>query len=100
MRGLGENFDDMPEREKPPVALIVFVVCLTVLLGPSLLVWIIRGVGFAAQCAPGAGLCHGMTLGGGLRDALTLAWGIGTDILLVLILATLAAIACFASQRP
>lgn len=100
MRGLDENFDDMAEREKPPVALIVFVLCLTILLGPSLLVWVIRGVGFTAQCAPGPGLCHGMMLGGGLRDALSLAWGVGTDILLVLVLTTIIAVACFAARRP
>ena len=99
MREMEPDFDEERAREKPPFALIVFILCLTVLLGPSLLVWTIRGVGFAAQCAPGHDLCRGMTLGGGLRDALSLAWGVGTDILLVLVLTTLAAIACFAGRR-
>lgn len=99
MRGLDEDFEDTREREKVPVALIVFVLCLTILLGPSVFVWIIRGVGLAAQCAPGPDLCRGMTLGGGLRDALSLAWGVGTDTLLVLVLTTIIAVSCFAARR-
>jgi len=91
---------DVSHQEKPPVAFIVLAVCLAVLLGPSLLVWIIRGVGFAAQCAPGPDACRGMTLGGGLRDALALAWVVGTDMLLMTVLAVIAAAACFASRRP
>jgi hypothetical protein len=87
-------------RDRPPVALIVWALCVGVLLGPSLLVWTIRGVGFAAQCAPGPELCRGMMLGGGLRDALALAWGVGTDILLTIVLAAIAGIACFAGRRP
>ena len=87
-------------REKPPVPFIVVALCLGVLLGPSLLVWIIRGVGFAAQCAPSPDPCRGMTLGGGLRDALALAWAVGTDILLMIVLAVIAAAACFAARRP
>jgi hypothetical protein len=86
-------------RDRPPVALIIWALCMAVLLGPSLLVWIIRAVGFAAQCAPGPDLCRGMALGGGLRDALSLAWGVGTDILLTLVLATIAAVACFAARH-
>jgi hypothetical protein len=93
---MGQDFT--PER--PRVALIVLALCLGVLLGPSLLVWIIRAVGFAAQCAPGPDTCRGMTLGGGLRDTLTLAWAVGTDKLLMSVLAVVAAVACFASRRP
>ena len=88
------------ERERQPLTLIVWALCVTVLLGPSLLVWIIRGVGFAAQCAPGPELCRGMALGGGLRDALLLAWGVGTDVLLVIVLAVIASVACFTARRP
>ncbi|HVV65106.1 MAG TPA: hypothetical protein VHC42_06540 [Rhizomicrobium sp.] len=87
-------------RARPPIALIVWASSMAVLLGPSLLVWIVRGVGFAAQCAPGPDLCRGMTLGGGLRDALALAWWVGDDVLLVILLSTCAAVACFAARRP
>jgi len=86
-------------HERPPVALVIWTLCVAVLLGPSLLVWFIRGVGFVAQCAPGPDLCRGMALGGGLRDALSLAWGVGTDILLTVVLAIIAAVACFAGRR-
>lgn len=87
-------------REKQPVALIVWALCIAVLLGPAALVWIVRGVGFAAQCAPGPELCRGIMLGGGLRDALSLAWGVGTDVLLMIVLALIASVACFAARRP
>jgi hypothetical protein len=85
---------------RPSVAPILMALCLAVLLGPSLLVWIIRGVGFAAQCAPGPDPCRGMTLGGGLRDALALAWTVGTDVVLVIVLAVIASVAFFAARRP
>jgi hypothetical protein len=91
---------DFDHREKPPLALIIWALCAAVLLGPSVLVWIVRGVGFAAQCAPGPDPCRGMQLGGGLRDALALAWSVGTDILLTIVLAVIAAVACFAARRP
>lgn len=94
-----EGHDYTSARDRQPVSLIVWALCVTVLLGPSLLVWIIRGVGFAAQCAPGPELCRGMALGGGLRDALLLAWGVGTDILLFIVLAVIASVACFAARR-
>lgn len=100
MLGGDQDFEDVAAEEKTPVTLIIFLICIAVLLGPSLLVWIIRGVGFAAQCAPGPDLCRGMTLGGGLRDALALAWGISTDITLLIVLATIAAVACFSARRP
>ena len=87
-------------REKQPVALIVWALCIAVLLGPAALVWIVRGVGFAAQCAPGPDPCRGIALGGGLRDALSLAWGVGTDVLLMMVLALIASVACFAARRP
>jgi hypothetical protein len=41
-----------------------------------------------------------MTLGGGLHDALALAWTIGTDLVLLIVLATMTAVACFATRRP
>jgi hypothetical protein len=88
------------EQLRPPVAALVIGLCLAVLLGPSILVWVIRGAGFAAQCAPGPDLCRGMTLGGGLHDALALAWTVGTDLVLVMVLATMTAVACFATRRP
>jgi hypothetical protein len=90
---------DFEVRERRPVGPIVFWVCMAVLLGPAVLVWIVRGVGFAAQCAPGPELCRGIALGGGLRDALALAWAVGTDLLLTSVLSIVAAIACFASRR-
>ncbi len=88
------------ERSRPRIAAVIVGVCLTVLLGPSLLVWIVRGAGFVAGCAPGPQSCHGTMLGWGLQASLALAWAIGTDVVLLIALATVAAAACFAMRRP
>jgi hypothetical protein len=81
-------------------ALTICGVCVALLLGPSLLVWSVLAVGYTAHCPPGPGLCHGMTLGGGLRDTLTLAWGISTDPLLLIAISIAATLAGFFARRP
>jgi hypothetical protein len=92
--------DEVPATVKRHTARNIWAACVTILLGPSLLVWIVRGVALAAQCAPGPGLCRGMALGGGLRDALNLAWSVSTDTWLLIALAFLAAVACLFARRP
>ena len=82
------------------VTLTPWGLCVTVLLGPALLVWIVRGAAFAAQCEPGPGLCAGMPIGAGLRDALLLAWMVSTDALLLIGLSILATLAAFRACRP
>jgi hypothetical protein len=81
-------------------ALTVWSVCVGLLLGPSLLVWMVRGVALAAQCQPGPGLCHGMMLGGGLRDALMLAWGVSTNTFFLIAVSIAATLAAFVARRP
>ena len=81
-------------------ALTVWGVCVALLLGPSLLVWIVRGAAYAVQCQPGPELCHGMTLGGGLRDTLMLAWGISTNTIFLIAVSIVATLAAFAARRP
>lgn len=85
---------------KRNTALHVWSACIVLLLGPSLLVWIVRSVGFAAQCSPGPELCRGIPLGGGLRDALFLAWSVGTNTLILMTIALVAAIAGLFAKRP
>lgn len=87
-------------RTRRPTALQIWSACTVFLLGPSLLVWIVRGVAAAAQCAPGPQLCRGMALGGGLRDALSLAWATSTDTTILVTVALVAAIACLFARRP
>ena len=81
-------------------ALTVWSVCVGLLLGPSLLVWMVRGVALVAQCQPGPGLCHGMMLGGGLRDALMLAWGVSTNTFFLIAVSIAATLAAFVARRP
>ena len=78
----------------------VWTACLALVLGPSLLVWIVRGVALAARCAPGPDACHGMALGGGLRDTLELAWIVNGNTLVLVMVALVAAIACLVAHRP
>ena len=78
----------------------VFMACVGLLLGPSLLVWAVRGGAFAAQCAPGPQLCRGFALGSILHDALTLAWAVGTNTWLLLGVALAAAVAAMFMRRP
>lgn len=81
-------------------ALLAWILCTIVLIGPSLLVWLVRGVAYAYQCAPGPEPCHGMTLGGGLRDTLDLAWFAASNTTLSLAIALIAAIAGLMERRP
>jgi len=81
-------------------SLTAWAVCVAVLLGPSALVWIVRGAAYVAQCDPGPGLCHSMPLGAGLRDALAFAWAISTKTLLLIGLSILATLAAFRARRP
>jgi hypothetical protein len=94
MEGLEQN----PKNKH--VALTIWGVCVSLLLGPSLLVWIVRSAAYAVQCEPGPALCHGMMLGGGLRDALMLAWGVSTNTLFLVIVSIAATLAAFAAHRP
>ena len=86
--------------EKKYAALTIWAVCVALLLGPSLLVWIVRSAAYAVQCEPGPALCHGMMLGGGLRDALALAWGVSTNTLFLIAVSIAATLAAFVARRP
>ena len=77
-----------------------FTACTGLLIGPSLLVWMVRGIAAAAQCAPGPSLCRGMSLGTLFHDALALAWAVGTNTWLLLGVALVAAIAAMLMRRP
>jgi hypothetical protein len=69
-------------------------------LGPSLLVWLVRIAALTLRCAPGPALCHGMAIGGGLRDTLGLAWLAAWDTRLSLAVALVAAVAAYRLCRP
>ena len=86
--------------QKKHTALTVWGVCVTILLGPALLVWIVRAAAFGAQCAPGPDLCQGMLLGAGLRDTLSLAWLVGTDAFVLIAVSLVATLAAFVAHRP
>lgn len=70
------------------------------LVGPSVLVWIVRLWALFAGCTPGPGVCRGMMLGGGLRDALALSWFLGSNSFLALVIGLAAAVAALSVRRP
>jgi hypothetical protein len=81
-------------------AMVVWGVCVTLLLGPALLAWVVRGGPAVMACAPGPGTCQDMTFGGGLRDTLALAWIIPTNTFLLITLSLTATMAAFCDRRP
>ena len=91
--------DDLREK-KPNTPLKIWIGCVVFLLGPSLMVWIVRGIAFAARCTPGQQLCHGIALGGGLRDALDLAWTVGDNSLFLITVSLIATVAGLLARRP
>ncbi|HWU24812.1 MAG TPA: hypothetical protein VN154_00285, partial [Rhizomicrobium sp.] len=54
----------------------------------------------AGGCEPGPDLCHGMSLGNGLRDTLALSWFIGANTFLALLIAFLGAVVALSKRRP
>jgi hypothetical protein len=95
------SFDDAPPPAPMlPYALCVWGLCAALLVGPSVLVWIVRLSALFAGCAPGPGVCRGMMLGGGLRDTLALSWLLGANTFLALVIALAAAVAALSLRRP
>lgn len=91
----------MEEEVRPQRAsLTPWGICVAILLGPALLVWIVRAIAFAAGCTPGPGACHGIPLGAGLRDALMLNWAVSTSALFLVGLSLIATLAAFRACRP
>lgn len=93
-----EGTEDIRQSKKH-TALTIWSVCVALLLGPSLLVWIVRGAAYAAQCDPGPQLCRGMSLGGGLHDALNLAWGVSTNPFFLIAVSITATLAAFTARH-
>lgn len=92
----------MSEGGHPNVrpSLTPWAICVTILLGPALLVWVVRSVAYAAQCAPGPDPCQGMPLGAGLRDVLELAWAVSTNTWFLIAVSIIATLSAFRSWRP
>jgi hypothetical protein len=91
--------EDLPQSVGRP-SLTPWAISVAVLLGPAALVWIVRSVAYAAQCAPGPETCHGMMLGAGLRDALALSWMVSTNTLFLIGLSIFATLAAFRAYKP
>jgi hypothetical protein len=97
---MDDSEDEDSGPSLPHTAMLVWAACVALLIGPSVLVWIVRIVALAAQCAPGPDPCRGMALGGGLRDTLGLAWAVGTNTLPLILVALIACIAGLFARRP
>ena len=93
-------FEPPPPPPKRHTALGIWAFMAAVFLLPSLLVWIVRATALALACAPGPQPCHGIALGGGLRDTLNLAWLGGTNTSFLVLLGIAAAITALCARRP
>ncbi len=86
------------------IAARIWLAGLAVLLVPSLAAWVVRGIGYALQCAPSAGSCVnasiGPLLGAALKGTLDLAWLVSTDVALTLMVAVVASLAAVVALRP
>jgi hypothetical protein len=94
------HFDPPPPPPERHREITVWAICVAILIVPSLLVLFVRGTALALSCAPGPEVCHGLPLGGGLRDALNLAWFIAMDTFLSIAIAFLGALAALKARRP
>lgn len=86
--------------KKRHIAPVIWGVVVAILLGPSVLVWLVRAAALVCSCPPGAGACHGLTLGAGFRDTLMLAWAVSTDGLVLVSLSVIATLAAFCMRKP
>lgn len=93
------SFDEAPPPRRH-TAFRAYLSLAGLMLAPSLLVWIVRGTAFALHCTPGPAPCHGLTLGGGMRDTLDLAWLATSAPMLLVLLGIGAAIAALFARRP
>ncbi len=90
----------MEQNRRPLPSLKPWALIVAVMIGPAVLVWTVRLTALFAGCAPGPGLCRGMPLGAGLRDALNLSWVISSNSLLLVGLSLAATLFAFRACRP
>jgi len=93
-------FETEQPAHDPRISMRVWYLCAAVLLGPSLLVWTLRLLALALACAPGTPLCHGMSLGGGMRALLDIAWFVGDNTFVALMIGFAASIAALFARKP
>jgi hypothetical protein len=82
------------------IAVMVWLATILILIGPSLLVWAVRGIAYAAKCAPGPDMCRALPIGEAFRIALAIAWALPTNSFPLIAVAVLATIAGFFAHRP
>ncbi|HTQ15339.1 MAG TPA: hypothetical protein VMH86_15820 [Rhizomicrobium sp.] len=94
------HFDPPPPPPKRTGAIYILCACAAILLAPSFLAWFVRIAALGMQCAPGPDLCRGQSLGGGFRDALDLAWIVGSNPLVAVSIAFVGGVAALIARRP
>ncbi|MGD0190597.1 MAG: hypothetical protein ABSD74_07635 [Rhizomicrobium sp.] len=78
----------------------VWWLCAALLVGPSILVWLVRLAVVGMGCAPGPDVCRSLAVGAGFHDALDLAWMIGSSSAISLPIAFAAAIVALMLRKP
>jgi hypothetical protein len=95
-----QRFEGEPVAEGRPRALSAWWLCASLLVGPSVLVWLVRLAALGMGCAPGPDVCRKLAVGAGFHDALDLAWIIGSSSAVSLSIAFAAAIIALALRKP
>lgn len=94
-----ERYEGEPRSQSRPYASRGWWLCAALLLGPSLLVWLVRLSALGMGCEPGPDLCRGIAVGVGLREALDLAWVVGSNSLASIAIAFAAAVLALKLRR-
>jgi hypothetical protein len=93
-------FDPPLPPPKKQRAIKIWAIAAAILIVPSLIAWIVRGLAFALHCAPGLGACRNLPLGIVLHQALNLCWFIASDSLIAVAVGFVAAVAALLARRP
>lgn len=103
-RGTFKHITGMQQNENTSsikrIAVWVWAVSSFLLVGPSLLGWLVRLISSAAMCAPGPAPCTVVPFGGILQILLSVSWTMTGSSVVVLMLSLIATLGLFVQHRP
>lgn len=81
------------------IAMWTWLVCAFLLLGPSLIGWVVR-LGASAMCTPGPEPCTAVPFGGIEQILLSAAWAMSNSGIVLLLISVIATLALFVQRKP
>lgn len=85
---------------KRHAAVLTWATCAFMLVGIPLLAWVVRIVGFAAGCVPGAEPCLDVPLADVFRFFLNLSWLFSAHLFWLILISVVATLAAFFKRLP